>query len=311
MNLSQTMSWTYNPRGAFSVMRTLKRETRLGADWYALTPFELIQDKSYYGGLSLDGLPDIGIKITQPTKTRVTVALFSQRPLGRFVQMYMYHNIGRWLGIWEDLRDFYQLARSNPVCSRSVERFYGMHEVRCLNLFENLSFCIASQRVTAGRTIAMIKHLCEGLGPVLEFDGVSVRPFPRAESISRLNEPSLRNISPLGYRAKYLLANARQILETPFDGAFVESASSDVRNGILSDSFSGIGPYSANAIDPQGLPLDSWSVPLLYDRLGISGRGSKFELVRNWFEQRFGKWRRVAFVYLSNALCGNEDNDGE
>lgn len=293
------------PEGSFSLNKTLSRSTRFGAEWYALTPFETMSQGTYYGALCLDFFPDVGLKIRAISPKKIVIQLFTKKPLTILERNYLYCSLTRWLGIWEDLTPFYRLAKTVPILVRSIEQLKGMHETRCLNLFENSTFCLALQRATAGRTLKIIKSLCEFAGSRLRFDGVEVTGFPRAGVISKLTEARLRKVAPLGYRAKYLLFNAKALSRLSIDGGLLESLRSDARKSFLTRHFWGLGQYSAEILDPCGIPLDSWSIVLISHMLHINNKDTQIQNIRDWFNNQFGHWGRTAFIYLLDYVCRN------
>lgn len=286
--------------GPFSLTKTLSKKTRFGADWYGLSPFETFQDGAYYGALSLDGLPEVGLKIEPPRNQRVTLRLFTEVRLSSALERHLAGSVVRWLTLWEDVSPFYRLARAHPAVREAVANNYGMRETRCINLFETIAFCIALQRATGGRTLAIMKGLCEELGTRLEFAGTEITSFPRAEVVAALEEQALRASIPLGYRARYLIGNARVIQQLPVDGALVEGLDREVRRQFLATYMTGLGPYSAEILDPAGIPLDSWSASAIGKLIGIRTKGYAAAAVERWLRTKFGAWARLAFVYLAN-----------
>jgi len=298
-----------HPQGPFCLDCTLSKSTRFGAEWYALTPFEFIHRGAYYAALSLDFFPDLGLKIWSVSHKKIVAQVFSKTPLTDSEQRYIFWTLARWLGIWEDLSPFYRMVKTIPMIGKAVNILKGMHETRCLNVFEATTFCIALQRATSGRTLTIIKRLCESMGRRLRFDGVEVIAFPRAETISRLTEPALRSIAPLGYRARYLLFNAKALSRLHIDGGLLESLTLNARRLFLSQNFSGLGQYSAEILDPCGIPLDSWSLPIINRFLHISKQDDRVQQTRERFVSQFGPWSRTAFIYLINYACRNEQYD--
>jgi 3-methyladenine DNA glycosylase/8-oxoguanine DNA glycosylase len=295
-----------HPQGPFCLDRTLSKSTRFGAEWYALTPFEVMHRGAYYAALSFDFFPDLGLKIRSVSHKKIVAQVFSETPLTDSEQRYIFWSLTRWLGIWEDLSPFYRMVKAIPKIGQAVSILKGMHETRCLNVFEATAFCLALQRATSGRTLMIIERLCESMGPRLRFDGIDVIAFPRAETVSRLTEPELRSIAPLGYRAKYLLFNAKALSRLCIDGGLLESFTLNARRLFLSQNFSGLGQYSAEILDPCGIPLDSWSLPIINRFLHIDERDDRAERTRERFVSQFGPWSRTAFIYLINYACRNE-----
>lgn len=302
--LKSETKFQFHPVVPYNLMHTLNKKNRFGADWYALTPFEIIKDEIYYGGLSLDNFPDVGLKITFTSSTnKLCVSMFTYSRPTNFFKDNIFRLVGHWLGVWEDLNPFYQIGQNHSVIRKSIDHFYGMHETRCINLFETITFCIASQRATGGRTIKIMKNLGENFGKRLKFDNTEVISFPTAKVISSQTEKGLRNVSSLGYRAKYVLFNAKKLQSLRINGILIELLEGYARKKFIKNNFSGLGDYSVEIIDPFGLPLDSWITPLICNQLKLDSSTRQYELVRNYFNKNFDKWGRNALIYLSNLLC--------
>jgi hypothetical protein len=68
----------------------------------------------------------------------------------------------------------------------------------------------------------------------------------------------------------------------------------------------GIGDYSAEIVMPEaGFPLDSWSAKIFYLLFFGKNPESSREVIpelKKIAEERWGKWRGHAFVYVLNDL---------
>ncbi len=151
----------------------------------------------------------------------------------------------------------------------------------------------------------MMDLLLQNFGDEAHFDGRSVRYWPSAEKIAGASVEDLRAKAKLGYRAANLRAIA-QALQKGFPSMDELAAWEPPEAKKKLMTLRGIGDYSAELVMPTMVfPLDTWSAKifsvLFFGKETDDPRETIFELKKT-AEERWGKWRGHAFVYVLNDL---------
>src|SRR5258708_5545157 len=76
----------------------------------------------------------------------LTYALHSAQSASAELKTVVADRVCFYLSLADDLRPFYELAKSDPVFAPIVERLYGFHQVKFPSPFENAVWAILSQR---------------------------------------------------------------------------------------------------------------------------------------------------------------------
>ncbi|MBN1147116.1 MAG: DNA-3-methyladenine glycosylase 2 family protein [Anaerolineales bacterium] len=203
------------------------------------------------------------------------------------------------LNLERDFSDFYTLASQEPKLAHIVEQAQG-RILRSPSLFEDTVKTILTTNTAWGGTIRMVQALVSGFGSPLD-SGSERRAFPTPEQIAASDEPTLRTISRLGYRAPYVLGLARALAEGQLDlEAFKTSAlpTLELRKRLL--AVKGVGGYAAaNLLMILGrydyLPIDSWALKVVSHEW-YNGETIGPAEVEAAFE-RWGEWKGLAYWF--------------
>jgi DNA-3-methyladenine glycosylase II len=213
--------------------------------------------------------------------------------------------VKRALGAEEGISEFYALARKDDVLKAVVEDLYGMRTASWPELFPALILAVALQMAPMKRSNQMMELLLENFGEQLRFDGQTVGYWPSPEKVAALSVDELRAKAKLGYRAENLVSIAKALRAGfPTMQQLWDMAPGEAKKRLL--SLRGIGEYSADIIVPgMGFPLDVWSAKifhvLFYGKEPENAR-KLISALKQAAEERWGKWRGYAFVYVLNDL---------
>jgi DNA-3-methyladenine glycosylase II len=209
------------------------------------------------------------------------------------------------LGAADDLRPFYTLAEKDPVLKFATRDLYGLHNTGFSTLFGAATLAISLQMAPIKRSNEMQDCLIKRYGEAAEFDGKRIAVWPSAVKIARADVATLFKDCKLGYRAKFLVAAAKMITQGfPTLEELKEMSPEDAKEKIM--DLPGMGDYSADIVNPHGgFSIDVWSA----DIFGVLFFGEGTDTSRNAIEKikaeglkRWGKWARLAFVYVVHDL---------
>jgi len=277
------------------------------AGWWWSTPNEIFEDGVLWTATRLNSTA-VGLKLKSVgtvQKPRVRCGVFAREKISAQDEACVTRIVKRALRTEEDISEFYALARKDDVLKAVVEDLYGMHTVSWPELFPALILAVALQMAPMKRSNQMMELLLENFGERVRFDGKVLGYWPSPERVAALSVDELRAKAKLGYRAENLVSIAKALRAGfPTMQQLWEIGPSETKKRLL--SLRGIGEYSAEIIMPgMGFPLDVWSAKIF----NILFYGTEPENVRKSImalkqaaEERWGKWKGYAFVYVLNDL---------
>ena len=213
--------------------------------------------------------------------------------------------IKRALRTEEDLTEFYKLAQKDKILNAVVKDLYGMRTVAWPELFPALILAVTLQMAPMKRSNQMMELLIANFGDQARFDGKTIRYWPSPERIANSTVEELKAEAKLGYRAANLIATAKALQQGfPTMDELWTMDFEEAKKQLL--TLRGIGDYSADIVVPgMGFPLDVWSVKifhiLFFGREPENSREA-IQVLKKTAEERWGKWRGYAFVYVLNDL---------
>jgi len=240
------------------------------------------------------------------SEPKIPIRTFSQEALTEEEIKGLLEDITRSGETRVDLRDFYSLGGSDPLISKAVHGLYGMRCGKTQKIFHELLWGIANQNAPLRRTQEMISLILENYGDSISFDGHELISFPSPDVIAGVSEEELRASCKLGFRAKYLKGIAEAIVsgECPTMNELSATSFKEAKESLM--RFNGIGEYTAefSLPHPERFPLDVWSLKILWRLLfptrPMPTSASAIGEVRQEAEDRWGKWRGYAFIYILN-----------
>lgn len=294
---------------------------RKPAGWSWFTPFEQWAEGVIWSGFWFDragprgpAKVPLGIKAYRSGRN-VVAEVFAPRPLDPRDRARVRSLIEQALGVREDLRPFYRLMRRHRILKHLARRLRGMHEGWGLNIFSSLTLAVLLQMAPIKRSVDMWECLLRHYGRRVSFDGRTVTLWPEERTIAALEPRELARRCRIGYRAKFLVRLARQLVRG-FPGVDELAAMSpEAAQKKLMELF-GVGEYSAGFASPHpSFSLDVWSIkiffPLLFGRPAPSPDPRKgIPRANHAAEKRWGPWRGLVLVYVLNDLAYLEKRFG-
>jgi 3-methyladenine DNA glycosylase/8-oxoguanine DNA glycosylase len=273
------------------------------AGWHWSTPSEKFRNGKFWSGFRLHNEP-VGLKM-QAAANIVRADIYGQEPTDEDYLIAIKRELGKALGEEEDIKGFYEFARSEPILNEAVDHLRGMRMGRIPDFFGRVILAICLQMAPLKRSRQMMDMVLSEFGTLLEFDRHEVRIWPQAAEIVGLAPSALRQKAKLGYRAERLVNAANYLVSGPISLDKLDSLSDEEARKMVMN-IPGVGEYSAGILlGRKNVPVDSWSLVILSELfLGGSpanGRGD-IPAVKKLIEQRWGRWGRLAFAYIVNDL---------
>ena len=184
-----------------------------------------------------------------------------------------------------------------PVLSEAVRfgrglRILNQDKAECL-----LSF-IVSQQNNIPRIKGTLSRLCAALGEKKRFAGYDYYTFPSLERLAEQDEDFYRSLG-LGYRARYVAASSKKLLEEGFSS--VEGKTGAELKRALT-AYPGIGNKVADCIslfafrETAAFPVDTWIARLYRENFG--GAETDREKINRFFVAKFGPNAGIFQQYL-------------
>jgi DNA-3-methyladenine glycosylase II len=210
------------------------------------------------------------------------------------------------LGAEQDLGPFYTLAKSDPVLSAIVQRFYGLHLPHTVSVFEALVLAILGQQLATNVAHIIRSLLIETYGARMTLDGQTYYAFPRPESLYAASVEELRRLKLSQRKAEYV----RGIAAAALDGSNeLESLHqlSDAEAVRWLMALRGVGQWTAQWVlvralgRPDAFPSGDLALRRVISQRYFGGAHLSEAQVEE-FSQRWSPWRTYATVYLFAAL---------
>jgi DNA-3-methyladenine glycosylase II len=277
------------------------------AGWWWSTPNEIFESNVLWTATRFNSRL-IGLKLESVgtlQKPRVRCEVSAEKKMSDTDKAIVTRMVKRALRVEENISEFYALARKDCVLRDVVEDLYGMRTAGWPELFPALILAVTLQMAPMKRSNQMMDLLIENFGNSVSFDGKTIAHWPSTEKIANLTVGELKVKVKLGYRAENLVSIAKA-LESGFPtmDQLGELSPEEAKKQLL--SLRGIGDYSADIVVPgMGFPLDVWSAKifhvLLFGKETEKPRDA-IPVLKKTAEERWGKWRGYAFVYVLNDL---------
>ena len=250
----------------------------------------------------------LGLKIKSSgtlQKPRIECAVFSKSKQSVIEAQSITGMFKRALKTEEDLTDFYNLSRKDPILQDIVKDLYGMHTVGWPELFTALILAVTLQMAPMKRSNQMMDLLMANFGEEADFDGKTIRYWPSARRIAATPVDELKAKAKLGYRAANLIAIAKELTDGfPTMDELSVMEPETAKEKLL--SLRGIGDYSAELVMPRmGFPLDVWSAKIfsvLFNGKSSQNPRDAIPALKKTAEERWGVWMGHAFIYILNDL---------
>ncbi len=277
------------------------------AGWPLFSPLEVFERGILRTALHLNNML-VGLKLSSKGSTKqplLKIEVFLKNVPTREQREAIKNMLSSKLSVHEDLREFYRMARKDPILKHAVKDLYGMHDTDSPTLFAEATLAILLQMAPLKRSEEMMECVIRNFGETAAFDGRRISVWPTPEKVAGLSITEL-NSCRLGYRAKHILKLARVLKLQDFPGfeELKRLTPEEAKRRLL--ELPGIGDYSSDIINPHGgFPIDVWSADI-FGKLfyGNETESSRAEIGRIKAEgiRRWGKYAWLAFVYVVHDL---------
>ena len=199
------------------------------------------------------------------------------------------------------------LTESDEVLVKASEYGYGIRILK-QDFWETVVSFIISQNNNIPRIKGCIESICNSFGEYIgEYEGREYYAIPTPEVMAGLTVEDLGS-AKLGYRAKYLIETAKQMLAE--GGPEAVKARLVASSNPIEDlqSFTGIGPKVAACISLFGLgrmdafPIDVWMRRVMNQLYGIDEKDVKS--MKEYAKEHFGEHGGIAQQYLFYYIRG-------
>ncbi len=170
--------------------------------------------------------------------------------------------------------------------------------------WETLASFICASFNNIKRIEGMIERLCQTYGDPVSLNGFRGFSFPSAERIARLSERQLRSVG-LGYRAPYLRATARLVMEGRLSLAQLQQVDYRATKTALLGC-DGVGEKVADCVALFGFekyeafPIDVWMERAM--RYYFRHRKATRKRLLEYAQQHFGRYAGYAQQYLYHYI---------
>ena len=207
------------------------------------------------------------------------------------------------LGLEQNLSAFYEAARDEPKLAAAAAEAKG-RILRSPTLFEDVVKTILTTNTIWGSTVRMVANLVTLFGDPLPADPTR-RAFPTPAQLAATDEPTLRSVGRLGYRAPYVLDLACKVAAGTLDLEALRTAdlpTPELRKRLL--ALKGVGPYAvANLLMLLGhydaIPIDSWALSVVSKEWHGGARVGPAEVEAAF--ARWGQWKGLAYWFWQYA----------
>jgi len=283
------------------------------AGWFWHNPLEVYEAGRIWTALHLSSGKPVGLRLESLgslEKPKILATIFSRHKLTNREQKEVIEMIIDGAGLRDSILEFYDAVKADPVLKHTIHNLYGMRRGAMLrtDIFNSATLAITLQNAPINRTDQMLQLLITNYGEKITFDHKTTYTWPSPKSIMKADEKELTEKCKLGYRTKYLQSIAeavtnetcptiKELLEMPFEEAKAELT-----------KLKGIGEYSSEIILPHGeaFPIDIWSAQifhkLFFQHQPLPPKQEAIQKVRKQAAERWGRWRRLAFVYVLSDL---------
>ncbi|KPV62916.1 MAG: hypothetical protein AOA65_1554 [Candidatus Bathyarchaeota archaeon BA1] len=279
----------------------------LGYHW--LTPSEVFSNGILWTAIGLSSGKIVGLRLNSMgdvEQPRVLVAVFSDEKITNEEEGEILDTVTRCAELEVNIADFYHVAEQDRILQQAIIDLYGMRCGKQQCLFHGLVRAITMQWASLTRTRQMQGLLLQEYGRRVAFDGHTIVAWFTPEQIDEVPIKELKETCKLGFRARYLKAIAKSVRDgkcptsEELEGVPFERAKAELM------MLEGMGEYSAEIALPHSerFPIDVWSMKmfwrLFFPHEALPPPQIAIRKVRQRAEERWGKWRGYAFIYVIN-----------
>lgn len=201
------------------------------------------------------------------------------------------------LGLHEDLKEFYEVAKHDPILCEVPTSLQGMR-MRATDLWNALLIAICQQNASFLQGWRMLCRIYKVMGTRVELNGITTIIPPSPEDLVAEGARDLLKKAGVGYRAETLIRVAMAIKRDFLDQ--LKDLKDDEAESMLKE-IKGVGSYSARLalILSQRryglLPLDRWLKRLAEEVYGLRD-------VEEGLKAKWGRWCGLATFFTTVVL---------
>jgi 3-methyladenine DNA glycosylase/8-oxoguanine DNA glycosylase len=231
---------------------------------------------------------------------RLELTLFSNQRLQPAQIKEVRQQLGWRLGLDDDLRPFYALAKADTVMSASIDLNFGAKGKSAHTMFDGVIDVICSQNTEFRRVYAMRANLAAAFGDPLVIAGGVYHASPTPEQLAAAPLAAIRACK-VGYRGRYI----KGVAEAVAGGMDIEALKRPPREAARAElmRLPGVGPYTADlaliigARRRDALFLDLYIREALR-QFYFGGDRVGDEQLRDFAETTWGPYQGYAGMYL-------------
>ncbi len=305
VKLSHSLTYEIKPIPPYNFNITIRKP----AGWPLFTPLEVYEKSTLWTAVLLsDAL--VGLKLTSKgtiENPRIEAKIFLERNPSKEALDKIKKTIVHSIGADDDLREFYILAKKDPILKYVVADLFGMHSTSSGDtVFPDAILAILLQMAPLKRSNEMMDCVIRKFGEKAEFDDKTIYTWPSPQRLAKLNPEVFAKDCKIGYRAKRIVKLSDKLVKEGFPTLeeLEKLSPEEAKNKLM--ELPGIGDYSADIINPNGgFPIDVWSVEvfgkLFFGKEPVNNRQA-VEEVKSEGIRRWGKWSWMAFFYTVQDL---------
>ena len=239
----------------------------------------------------------VGVRVRAGQQSGLVAELFTDEPISSAAREAVRDRLSFFLGLEDDLREFYSIAAGDPPFAAVVRKLHGYHHVKFPSPLEMLCWSILCQRVPLPVARAMKRAVVDAGGNEISIDGVVHQAFPDLEQLLAFDGAMWLEVLGNSRKADYLhraLPRWARLSEK-----FLRHGDYDeVRDALL--TLPGIGPWSATFVMIRGLGRMERMEP---DREGLRAAARVYgrPISESEFLEiagKYGQWRGYWGHYL-------------
>lgn len=212
-------------------------------------------------------------------------------------------------GFGESLKEFYQMAKNDPIMSKAVKQLYGLLPIRTATIFEMVISAITEQQISLAVAVKIRARLVKKFGESLKIDGEKFYAFPTPEKLSSLKIDDLLKVGLSRQKADYIIGFSKKVASGEFDVERLKKKSNEEVVEKLTQ-IKGLGIWTAEYVLARGLgrtdvfPADDLGVRTAVGRLYGIGKPVSAQEARRVLA-KWKPYRRYATFYI---LCAGRLN---
>jgi DNA-3-methyladenine glycosylase II len=252
----------------------------------------------------------LGLKLEQAgsiDEPEINLTVFSEFRLSSNDRERIVGELGWRYGLEEDISDFSRQFEEDRFLGPVLRKWRGMRANCSDSLYELLVVSILLQNATVRRTVQMMNNLFNNYGTKLRFDKKELFVYWGPERLAEVKEEVLRALK-LGYRAKMVIRVSQAFADGKIDEAKLRTmGTQEVKKELM--KLYGVGPATAQILltgyfrryDTFELKGRRWEQKIL-SRIFFGRKSVSPEKIIREFNERYGKWRGLAFHYVFTDL---------